>query len=98
MTLDEPTASGIQFAPADPNAPGAPWALVVTVTGSGFIERGLPLMASVGSVAVQGIVTNPDGSGFSGYLATTPNDGDALAVGYAAPAITDLVFHPGAVA
>lgn len=96
--MDEPTATGIQFATADPSAPAGPWALVVTVTGSGFVERGLSLMASVGSVPVQGIFTNPDGSGFSGYLATMPNDGDALAVGYAAPATTDLVFHPGAVA
>ena len=72
--------------------------LVVTVTGSGFIERSLPLVASVGSVSVQGIITNPDGSGFSGYLATTPNDGDALSVGYAALSTTDLVFYPSAVA
>jgi hypothetical protein len=96
--VDEPTASGIQFTNPDPNAPGGPWKLVVIVTGSGFLERGLPLTASVGSVPVQGIFTNPDGSGFSGLLATTPNDGDSLSVGYEVVASTDLVFHPNAVA
>jgi hypothetical protein len=96
--MDEPTATGIQFATPDPGTAGGPWVLVVTVTGSGFVERGLPLTANVGSIPVQGIFTNPDGSGFSGYLATTPNEGDALSVGYAATAATDLAFHSGAVA
>jgi len=98
MTMDEPTATAIEFAPPDPDAPGGPWALRVSVTGSGFTARALPLLASVGSLPVQGIILNPDESGFGGYLGSTPADGDALAIGFAEPTVTDLLFHPGDIA
>lgn len=96
--MDEPTATAIQFATPDPNVPGGPWALTVTVTGSGFVARGLPLLARIGAEPVQAIFLYPDGSGFNGQLANTPADGDALILGYAAQTTTDLVFQSGAVA
>ncbi|MGD0452777.1 MAG: hypothetical protein ABSB69_04210 [Solirubrobacteraceae bacterium] len=96
--MDEPAATAIQFVTPGPNVPGGPWALRVSVSGTGFDARGLALMASVGAVPVQGILLDPDGSGFSGYLASTPADGDALAIGFAQLTATDLLYHPGAVA
>ncbi len=98
MTMDEPTATAIQFVAPGPNVPGGPWAMRVSVSGTGFDPRGLALMASVGAVPVQGVVLDPDGSGFSGYLATTPADGDALAIGFAQLNVTDLLYHAGDVA
>ena len=98
MSMDEPTASAIQFQTSDPTAPGGPWQLTMVVTGSGFEARGLPLLATVGAVVVQAIFLFPDGSGFSGYLASTPNDGDALSLGFAALTATDLVYQSSAVA
>lgn len=96
--MDEPTATAIEFAPADTDAPGGPWTLRVFVTGTGFIARGLGLTAAVGTVPVQGIFLYPDSSGFAGYLASTPDDGDTLALGYAELTVTDLAFHSGGVA
>jgi hypothetical protein len=98
MSMDEPDATAIQFAPPDDNAPGGPWQLEVIVTGSGFETRGLPLAASIGAVMVEAILPFPDGSGFSGYLATTPNDGDVLSFGFAVSTVTELAYHPGEVA
>jgi hypothetical protein len=96
--MDEPTATAIQFAPADASAPGGPWALRVFVTGNGFVARAIKLSAAVGAIPVQGIFLFPDSSGFAGYLATTPNDGDALSLGFIQPTVTNLVFHPADVA
>lgn len=96
--MDEPTATAIAFGTPDPDSPGGPWALRVYVTGTGFVPVGTLLMATVGSVTIEGIFLLPDGSGFAGYLASTPNDGDALSVGYSVLTVTDLLFHPGDVA
>jgi hypothetical protein len=98
MSMDEPDAVTIQFTQPDDNAPGGPWQLVVVVTGTGFEARGLPLQASIGAVMVEAILPFPDGSGFSGYLATTPNDGDVLSFGFAVSTVTELAYHPGEVA
>jgi hypothetical protein len=98
MSMGEPTASTIHFEVPDPSAPGGPWPLGIVVTGTGFAPRGLPLLACVGSVAAEAILLFPDGSGFSGYLARMPNEGDALAIGFAQLAATDLVYHSGDIA
>jgi hypothetical protein len=96
--MDEPTATGISFEPPSPALPGGPWALAMTVTGSGFAARSLPLLASVGNQGVQGIFLNPDGSGFSGFLAQMPTDGDVLSIGFEKLTPTALAYHPGEVA
>lgn len=96
--MDEPTATAIQFATADTEAPGGPWALRVFVTGTGFVARATGLTAAVGAVPVQGIFLYPDSSGFAGYLASTPNDGDSLSLGFDQVTVTDLAFQPGDVA
>jgi hypothetical protein len=93
--MDEPTATTIEFATPDADAPGGPWALRVYVTGSGFVAIGTLLMATVGAVSIEGVFLFPDGSGFAGYLASTPNDGDTLSMGYSQLTPTDLAFHPG---
>src|SRR5271154_3206846 len=35
MTMDEPTATAIEFAPPDPDAPGGPWALRASAPPAG---------------------------------------------------------------
>ena len=59
------------------------FALRLYVMGSGFRNRAVPVLARVGSIAVEQIFLGPDGAGFTGLLATTPNDGDRLFVRYA---------------
>jgi hypothetical protein len=49
-------------------------------------------------VPVEMMFLYPDKSGFHGFLASMPADGDALILGYATEATTELVFHAGEVA
>jgi hypothetical protein len=58
------------------------WVMRVTVKGSGFEQRALPLCGEVGNLTVQGIQIDPDETGFIGYLLTEPAEGDVLLVGY----------------
>jgi hypothetical protein len=62
--------------------------------GSGFERRAAPLLARVGDVVVQQIFIAPDGTGFSGFLAEAPQEGDRLFVRYADEKefSTDVVF------
>ena len=55
----------------------------VYVEGENFEHRAVPLLARVGDQPVEELFVAPDGSGFAGFLATTPNDGDRLFVRYA---------------
>jgi hypothetical protein len=57
--------------------------LRIYVVGSGFQRRAIPVLARVGNVPVEQIFLATDGAGFSGFLATRPNDGDRLFVRYA---------------
>ena len=54
----------------------------VSVGGSGFVERAVPVAARVGDVPLQRIVVSPDGEGIVGFLDAEPADGAHLAVGY----------------
>lgn len=71
------------------------WVMRVTVKGSGFVIRALPLMAQVGDLTVEGLQLNPDGTGFVGYLPTEPAQGAMLRVGYPEGEImdTDFTYH-----
>lgn len=57
--------------------------LRIHVIGSGFSPRAVPVLARVGDIAVEQIFTAPEGAGFSGLLASRPNEGDRLFVRYA---------------
>lgn len=50
----------------------------VTVTGRFTRRGGAPVSASVGRQEVEAIMFDPAGTGFVGYLASTPRAGDAL--------------------
>ncbi|MFL6388957.1 MAG: hypothetical protein ACJ71U_15860 [Terriglobales bacterium] len=71
------------------------WVMRVTVKGSGFERRALPLFGKVGSLAVQGIQIDPDETGFIGYLVTEPAEGDVLHVGYPEGDLLDtgIAYH-----
>lgn len=73
----------------DPDHPIRIWAV-----GSGFRHVGGGIAAAVGEVPVELVVNYPDGSGFSGLLATTPPEGARLRIGWAAETMadTDVVF------
>lgn len=90
-----PTITSAQFQAPDPAAVGGPWTLCVYAQGSGFVERARPLVATVGSIAVQAVVVSAAGDGFVGFLAQTPNDGDVLSVGYDEIVATDIAYHAG---
>lgn len=88
-----PNVTAAQFLPPDENAIGGPWALYISAQGDGFVERAIPLQATVGTVPVEMIIQWPDG--FTGFLATEPADGDVLSVGYEELAPTPVVYHTG---
>ncbi|WP_406833974.1 hypothetical protein [Pseudomonas asiatica] len=71
------------------------WEIRVTVKGSGFVIRALPLMAQVGDLIVEGLQLNPDGTGFVGYLPTEPAQGSMLRVGYPEGELvkTEFTYH-----
>ena len=70
------------FEELEPGAfPG--FVLRLYVTGENFRHRAQPLLARVGAVNVERIVISPDGEGFSGWLATEPEQSDRLFVRYA---------------
>jgi hypothetical protein len=67
----------------------------LTVFGSGFCPRAVPLIAWVGDQAVSRIVLGSDGGRFSGMLVDPPNDGDRVRVGWADGELhdTEIVFR-----
>lgn len=71
------------------------WVMRVTVVGSGFVQRALPLQVRVGDVVIEGLFFSGNQSGFIGYLTETPPDGAHLFVGYAdqEPRDTGVIFH-----
>ena len=71
------------------------WIVRVTVKGDGFVNHAVSLAATVGEVPVEGIVIDPDGAGFVGYLAQEPPEGSAFLVGYLDGELADsgLVYH-----
>ena len=73
--------SGAIFEDRDPAMPPG-WLLTVTVQGSGFHDKAEPLLASVGSVPVECIFVNPEGTEFSGMLRAVPQIGEVLTVGF----------------
>ena len=68
--------------------------LRIWVSGSGFTQVAGRVVAAVGDVPVDLVLHNPDGSGFSGLLATTPPDGARLRVGWTTGSMadTDVTF------
>lgn len=71
------------------------WVVRVTVKGSGFEIRAVPVGARVGEIPVEGIMLAADESGFTGYLSAEPPDGSPLLVGFLEGPLTDtgLVYH-----
>lgn len=69
----------------------------VSVVGSGFGERAVPPVASVGDVPLQRIMILPGGSGIVGFLDTEPPDGAQLVVGYLDEEMveTDIAYRHG---
>jgi hypothetical protein len=57
------------------------WVMRVKVQGSGFTERAVALAAEVGELTVEGMFMDPEGTGFTGYLTTEPEEGAELRVG-----------------
>jgi hypothetical protein len=90
---DTPTATEALFEVLE----GEPWPLRVHVSGTGYVARALPLVASVGDVVVQQIRTWADESGFTGVLRELPADGDVLRIGWADDELvaTPVVFQGG---
>jgi len=69
----------------------------LVVTGSGFVERAIPLAAQVGTQRVEAISIRSDGTAFSGRLPRAPSPGDRLAVGYLDEELrpTSIVYRSG---
>ena len=76
---------------------GAAWVLRLSVLGAGFDVCSTSITAVVGDVPVELVVHNPDGTGFSGVLATVPPNGAVLKVGWTPDTVADtaVTFHAG---
>jgi hypothetical protein len=92
------TSFGIASSWFDSLGPPSEWAMRVTVVGSGFMSRALPLVAKVGAQELESLVVLVGDVGFEGYLRQRPNEGDRLYIGYDTPdCATDVTFTaPGA--
>jgi hypothetical protein len=88
-----PNVTAAQFLPPDDNMIGGPWALYMSAQGDGFVERAIPLSATVGDVPVEAIYQSPAGDGFMGFLASVPADGAVLSIGYDELVPTAVVYH-----
>ncbi|MEU9918994.1 hypothetical protein [Streptomyces sp. NPDC051001] len=79
---------------ADP--PDPELVLRVVITGTGFEQRAVPILASVGDVQVEGLVPSVDGEGLVGLLAEHPPVGAELVIGYAGrePLSTGITYNP----
>jgi len=87
--------TGAEFARlADP--PDPELTLRVVIQGSGFQQRAVPILASVGDVDVEGLVPTVDGDGLIGFLADEPPVGAELVIGYAdtEPLATGITYDP----
>lgn len=87
--------TGVQFE-ALPEDPASPWVMRVTVEGDDLDPGAAPFQAVVGSVPVDGIIDRINGTGLIGFLATVPNDGDELAIGWIDGELfpTGLTYQP----
>jgi hypothetical protein len=90
-----PNVTAAQFVPPDENMIGGPWALCVFAQGNGFVDRAIPLSATVGDVLVEAIYQSPAGDGFIGFLASVPADGAVLSIGYDELVPTSVVYQSG---
>lgn len=58
------------------------WRIRVFLSGSGLIDRAMPLVASVGGVNVEGLSGSMFGKSAQGFLADVPPVGAKLVIGY----------------
>ena len=91
--FDQPTATDAIFELLEDE----PWPLRIHVSGQGYVARAVPVAATVGEVVVQHIIPPPEGRGFTGVLAETPDEGAVLKVGWADSELvaTAVTFQTG---
>lgn len=72
------------------------WTVRIRVIGEEFEQIGTPIVAQVGSLAVQAIMPRLEGDGIQGFLESEPAVGDELSIGYAdGPLIdTGITYTP----
>ncbi|SCG54222.1 hypothetical protein GA0070609_2912 [Micromonospora echinaurantiaca] len=59
------------------------WVMRVVIRGSGLVFGATPMLARVGSQAVQGLMPTLAEGVVLGFLTAVPDDGDELRIGYA---------------
>ena len=59
------------------------WTIRVELTGTGLIDRALPMVAAVGDVPVEGLSGSMLGDSAQGFLSATPAVGARLIIGFA---------------
>ena len=75
--------------------PNEDWKYRVRVTGPGFHNIGLPLVARIGDVDIEGIIVDELQDSFTGYLTRLPKSGDELFIGYGSAGVATGVKLPG---
>lgn len=91
------TSAVFENLPATPSS--KPFVMSVVITGTGFNDRSMPLVAAVGDVPVHALRTNAEGTKAAGLLSKAPPDGAPLRVGFLnSPELlaTPVAFHPPA--
>lgn len=69
------------------------WKVRVTILGEGFVQRAIPIVATIGEQSVEGIVPLFDPVGIMGFLSEIPSDGDLLSVGYMDESMIETDFR-----
>ncbi len=61
---------------------GLDWVLRVSLSGSGLVDRAIPLVATVGDIAVEALSGSFFGTNAQGFLSAMPPIGAKLSIGY----------------
>jgi hypothetical protein len=61
---------------------GLDWVIRVTFSGTGLVDRAMPLVAAVGDVAVEALSGSLLGKSAQGFLSAVPPVGAKLTIGY----------------
>ena len=78
---DVQVTSAVWEAITEPIA-GLDWVLRIDLSGSGLIDRAIPLVATVGQVPVEALSGSFSGTSAQGFLSAMPPVGAKLSIGY----------------
>ena len=68
------------------------WVMRVSIIGTGFEQRALPIVVKIGDKWLNSILPMPENSGVIGFLSEIPKIGDKVRVGYLDSPLMETTF------